>query len=174
MLKYAWQYKEALEQLYVQTIDDPRLKFLHCNGWLDFDLGLDKTTWTKLQHVSVNSKGEVIGYLCADLDLKVNSVSSLYVMNFYDKSVTFSKDFYAFLETLLQRYTKVNFSVVVGNPAETMYDRVVKKYGGRVVGVKEDHVNIEGTLHDMKMYEVMQRNYKEVTNDNTAHNPRNY
>lgn len=161
MLKYAWQYKESLEQLYVKTIDDPRLKFVNCDGYLGFNIDIKDTTWDRLQYVSVNSKGKIIGYLCAILDLKINSVSSLHVMNFYDKSVTFSKDFYKFLDMLIHRYAKINFSVVVGNPAEAMYDRVIKKYGGRIVGVKEDHVIIDGDLYDFKMYEIMRRKYKE-------------
>lgn len=162
MLKYAYQYKEALEKLYVSTIDNPRLRWLNCDGYLGFNLDIKDTTWDRLQYVSVNSNGEILGYLCAFLDLKINSVSSLFVMNFYEPSLCFSKDFYGFLDTLTQRYSKVNWSVVVGNPAEAMYDRVAKRHGGRIVGTKEKHVIIDGALYDFKMYEVMRRN-KEQT-----------
>ena len=162
MLRYAYEYKDQLSKLYVQAMSDPKYKFLRCEGYTDFTISIDDTTWSRHQYVSVNSKGEVIGYLSASIDNTVPIVSSLYIANFYERNVTFSKDFYAFLDTLMTRYSKVSFTVVVGNPAETMYDRVIKKYGGRVVGIKEDHVSIDGALYDFKMYEILRRNYEAV------------
>jgi len=159
-LKYAYGYKDQLSKLYISAMNHPKYKFMNCNGYTSFTMDIKEDTWNTLQYVSVNSKDEVIGYIEASIDIKVNSVSSLYVLNFYDQSLCFSKDFYGFLDILVHRYTKVNFSVVVGNPAEAMYDRVIKKYGGRIVGVKEDHVNIDGTLHDFKMYEILRKNLR--------------
>lgn len=157
MLRYAYAYKDQLSKLYVSAMSNPKYKFLCCNGCVCFTMDIKNDT---LQYVSVNSNGDVIGYMEAYIDNKINSISSLYVLNFYDKSMTFSKDFYAFLDTLLRRYTKVSFSVVVGNPAETMYDRVIHKYGGRIVGIKEDHVSIDGSLYDFKLYEILRKNLR--------------
>jgi hypothetical protein len=48
----------------------------------------------------------------------------------------------------------------MGNPAEVMWDKLMSKYGGRVVGYREQDVLLEdGKLYDVKEYELMAKNY---------------
>lgn len=54
----------------------------------------------------------------------------------------------------------MNFIVVVGNPIEKSYDKMIKKYGGRIVGTyKEDVKLIDGEYYDKKLYEILASEY---------------
>ena len=55
---------------------------------------------------------------------------------------------------------KLNFSVVVGNPIEKSYDKLIKRYGGRIVGTREKETTlVDGNLYDVKMYELFREDY---------------
>ena len=83
-------------------------------------------------------------------------------MNFYDKNVTFSRDLYIFLTDLFNKFNfrKIEFTVVIGNPAEVMYDRIMDKYGGSIVGIKKLSTKlIDGKYYDVKMYEIFKDDF---------------
>ncbi len=52
------------------------------------------------------------------------------------------------------------FTVVVGNPVESRYDRIIERYGGRIVGIHKEHTMLpDGRLYDEKMYEILRTDY---------------
>lgn len=56
----------------------------------------------------------------------------------------------------------LDFGVVIGNPAEKIWDKTIKKLNGKVVGYyKRDVKLIDNKLYDMKVYEVMKEDYFE-------------
>lgn len=64
-------------------------------------------------------------------------------------------------------FNKLKFSVVVGNPIEKSYDRMIQKYGGRVVGIfREDARLIDGNLYDVKQYEILRSDYMRARKKN--------
>lgn len=55
---------------------------------------------------------------------------------------------------------KICFTVVVGNPVESRYDRIIERYGGRIVGIHKEHTMLpDGRLYDEKMYEILRTDY---------------
>ena len=55
---------------------------------------------------------------------------------------------------------KIEWSVAIGNPIESMYDRVAKRYGGNSFGIAHQACALnDGTLGDMKYYELMRCEY---------------
>ena len=57
-------------------------------------------------------------------------------------------------------FRKLIFSVVIGNPIEKTYDRMIQKYGGRIVGIQRQQVKlIDGQFYDVKMYEILSDDY---------------
>ena len=80
--------------------------------------------------VSVDNQDNVIGFLRASIIRTSEKVSSLGIINFYDKNLTFSRDLYQFLKELFEKYNfrKIEFNVVIGNPIEKMYDKYIDKY----------------------------------------------
>ena len=71
-----------------------------------------------------------------------------------------------------QMFTKFNFRkksffVIVGNPIEKTYDKFVSRYGGRIIGVKKQHVKLtDGKYYDKKMYEIFRDDYIKNKNKN--------
>jgi len=57
-------------------------------------------------------------------------------------------------------FRKLLFSVVVGNPIERSYDRLIQRYGGRIVGTYKDHCKLmDGNYYDSKLYEIFKEDY---------------
>ncbi len=167
VLKPAYFYKDALLKQYKDIVFEDKYKYWNCDSWWQYEINIENNSWNKLQFVSVDKNDNIIGYLCASIDRDIHSVTSLGVLNFYDINVTFSRDLHKFLYNLLYeyKYRKLNFSVVIGNPAEKMYDKYVKKYNGRIVGVQKDHVKLQDNqFHDLKLYEIMNPNNHQYNN----------
>ena len=161
MLKPAILYKEQVQEKGKVVLQYPeRYMFWNNSSYLtytDFSLD-DKDEWIWIKRVSVDSNDKVLGYLTAEVCRFTDDVVSLCFMNFNlgTISITFVRDMERFLMSLLDIYRKVSFSVVVGNPAERLYDKVIEKYHGRIVGVKKQDVRlIDGKYYDLKLYEIL-------------------
>ena len=58
-------------------------------------------------------------------------------------------------------FSKITFSVVVGNHIENAYDKFINKFNGRIVGIKEKECLLsDGNFYDLKMYEIINNNPK--------------
>lgn len=162
MLEYAIAHKEALQAVRLKVLDDPNFFWFEQGVYVELEKDLDSSTWSKIQKVSL-CDGEVIGYLSASISRADQSVTQIAAANFTKEiSVTFSRDFRDFLSSLLEHYRfhKVSWSVIVGNPAEAMYDKVVEHHGGRIVGQwREDIVMRDGRRYDEKWYEILRSDY---------------
>lgn len=172
MLKLAYKYKEQLHNIYTDLLfdDNERLNYFVTTNWFKYDLGIENESWNKLEFVSVDKNYNVIGFLRASIDRNIYSVSNLSIINFYDKNLIFSRDLRKFLLDLFEKYkfNKINFTVVIGNPIEKMYDKYIKKYGGRIVGIyKNEVLLIDNKFYDLKVYEIMRKDYEKYkTNSN--------
>ena len=104
----------------------------------------------------------LIGYIAYNIARADNSAHSLSIMNFSDNKVAFGMDLGQALKDIFEKYKfrKLNFTVVVGNPIEKSYDKMIKKYGGRIVGTyKSDVKLIDGEYYDKKSYEILADEY---------------
>jgi hypothetical protein len=113
-------------------------------------------------YVSVNHKtNTIIGYFNAYISHRHYKVTELNIVNFEEPNIVFSKDLKRFVDMLFERgFRKIEFSVVVGNPAEKMYDKFIKKYNGRVVGISKESVRLTGgEFYDVKEYEILKDKY---------------
>jgi RimJ/RimL family protein N-acetyltransferase len=66
------------------------------------------------------------------------------------------------LDEMFTKYNfrKLEFSVVVGNPIEKSYDRLIYKYGGRIVGTYKKHTRLmDNKYYDEKLYEIFRDDY---------------
>lgn len=60
---------------------------------------------------------------------------------------------------------KITFSVVIGNPTEKFYDKMINRYGGRVIGIfKKDTILPDNKLYDLKFYEIFKEDYEKAIN----------
>ena len=160
MLEPAIKYKDQLEKLQLDIWFNDKYKYW--NGGIYYQtLTIDVDSWNRHQFVSVIN-GEVIGYISYNISRGDNSVHSLSIMNFTENKTAFGIDLGYALKDIFERYKfrKLNFDVVVGNPIEKSYDKMIKKYGGRIVGTyKEDVKLIDGEYYDKKLYEILSDEY---------------
>lgn len=160
MLEHAKLYESQIQEKYIRTLDDPKYMYYHLNDSADM-IEFRDSDWSKLAYASVNSEGQVVGYFACYITRQARNVSDLSIVKFEESNV-FSIDLMRFFDLLfLQRnFRKINFDVVIGNPIEKMYDKFIERYGGRIVGIKEeDTVLRDGQYYDIKMYEIKREQY---------------
>jgi hypothetical protein len=168
MLVLAHRYREQLNEKLQEIAFDDHFKFLNPNDRAYFFEKLDEDSENRLQFVSVHN-GEIIGYLTASINRQINAVSSLSAVNFTGRpNKEFSFDFARFFIDLFEKFnfSKINFGVVVGNPAEKLYDQFIANHGGRVAGLYLQDVRCwDGNIYDWKVYEVLRSEFRLRGND---------
>lgn len=173
MLKPAINYVDQLNKLKSIVFDnEDKYKYYINNNYINFELfDIGNNDYGRIHQVSINSKDEVQGYFSATMDYP-NGVSSLAFLNFYVNSkklqVTFIRDMLAFIDYLFmyRNVSKIKWTVVIGNPAEKLYDSFCEKFNGRIVGTfKNDVQLIDMSIHDVKHYELMRDDYIKANND---------
>lgn len=169
MLEVAQNHKEELERKMRETWGNEKYWYYNSNSYF-FLSSIDDNTWDRMQFASVSSAGEVIGYLGYTIDRQCRYVSGLAIINFTDNPV-FGIDVMHMVKDIFEKYQfrKINFSVILGNPIEKKYDKIAKKYGGRIVGTYKDHVMLpDGKLYDEKIYEVLREDYLNKKHENST------
>lgn len=165
MLDLAINHEAELRQQMRNIMFDEKYKFENFGSYYN-DLKLDKEIgWHSLQFVSYDEyKENVIGYFSVSIDRDAGNLHSLRIINFSNKKELFASDLKKFLINLTKRedFTKLNFTVVIGNPIEKSYDKMIKKYGGKIVGVYEKDVKLnDGKIYHRKVYEVFMEKIRE-------------
>lgn len=161
MLKPAIQYKDIIPQMY-QNICwfNDKYKYYNYNPyWNTFTIEDKTQDWHEF--VSVNSQGEVIGYIHYYVNRFTLNCGNFGAINFTNDP-TFGKDLLQVIKDIFERFNfhKLNFSVVVGNPVEATYDHLCAKYGGRILCIEKDETKLEDNkYYDVKRYEIMSEDY---------------
>ena len=163
MLDYAYFHQVKLKQTWAKVAMDPRFKFIAPGSYTNLDFDLKFNSFSRLQLVSLSDKGEIIGYIDAAVDREAYYAYGLWTINMPEQpNDTFTNDIAEFLRRLFLtwNFQKLKFSVVVGDPSEIMYDELVPKYNGKVIGVHQRDIRLpDGKLYDMKLYEFLRENY---------------
>ena len=161
MLDFAIKYKDKLQPMFVDTWYKEKYKYYqyttHCNTPEFKD-----STWDYHDYVSLDSQGNIIGNLYYRVDRVTENVSNLCIINFSDNEVIFAKDLLQVIKDIFEKFNfnKLSFSVVIGNPAEKGYDKLIQKYNGRIVGIKEKETKLfDNNYYDVKCYEILKENY---------------
>lgn len=165
MLEPAIKYRDQLENVQYNIWFKDKYKYFN-SGTYYGAIQIDDNTWNKHQFVSVLN-GNVIGYIEYEISREENHVSSLAIINFTDNHIVFGRDLAQALKDIFEKYKfrKLNFGVVVGNPIEKSYDKMIKKYGGRIIGTyKENCKLIDGEYYDEKYYEILASEYFNAIN----------
>jgi len=160
MLQPAICYKEQLMELYHRTWFDEKYKYYNADNWVA-SINVDDSTWNKHQFVSVLN-GRVIGYIAYDVCRADDSVVGLRIINFTDNTVAFGVDLREALRNIFEKFhfRKLVWSVLIGNPVESSYDKIADLYGGRIVGTYYQDVKLmDGTFCDQKFYELLASDY---------------
>lgn len=160
MLELALEHTEELKRKLQKTWLDEKYWYYN-NGSYFEQLSLKADTWNNMQYVSLNPEGEVIGYLSYGIERECWYVNYLAIINFTE-DIMFGIDVLHMVKEMFEKYKfrKVDFSVIIGNPAEKKYDRLIERYGGRIVGTFKQTVKLpDGELYDEKHYEIFRTDY---------------
>ena len=160
MLEPAIKYKEQLQMIQYDSWFNDKYKYWNADPHY-CEIKLNTDTWNKHQFVSVY-QNKPIGYISYSIDRRIDAVTGFSAINFSNHTATFGMDLGQAIKDIFEKYgfNKLNFSVVIGNPIEKTYDKMIKRYGGRVVGVYEDDVKLhDGKLYDLKIYEITKKKY---------------
>ena len=168
MLDLAIKYEDELKKEMVGIMFVEKYKFENVASYYNQTIiRKDLVGWDEIQMVSVNKEGRVIGYFSVVLCRDTFNLSNLHIINFTDDKVLFAKDLKNFLMKLIERgaIRKLNFTVVIGNPIEESYDKMIEKYGGRIIGIRREDVKLfDGKLYDTKSYEIFMENIRKLRN----------
>lgn len=163
LLKPAYPYRDKLQQRYNEILFQDKYMFYNCSAYWEYEFKLNQDSWNYIEMVSVDSKDNVIGFFRATIERSADKVSSLGVANFFDANPVFAKDLKSFILDLLFKFNfrKIEWTVVIGNPAEQIYDRFIAKYGGRDTGIQRKTVRLQdGKYYDMKGYEIFRSEFR--------------
>lgn len=161
MLDLAYKYEAELRKLMYDTWYDEKYMYYYICYRSPYSCPNDGD-WNKRQFVSLNSKGEIIGFIHYDIDREYDYIECLGAINFTDNKVTFGRDLAQVLDDIFCKFNmrKLNFYVIVGNPIEKTYDKMITKYNGRIVGIKKQHAKLmDNQFHDLKLYEIFREDY---------------
>lgn len=163
-INYECQVRERLRSVWFKE----KYKYWNATSYYQ-DWSLADGTWTEHQFVSVRD-GIVIGYISYCIDRADGDVvHSLNIINFEERpSGTFALDCGHAIRNIFEKYRfrKLNFFVIIGNPIEKTYDKMIDRYGGRIVGIKKKNARlIDGKYYDEKLYEIMRDDYMEAVNE---------
>lgn len=160
MLDVAGKYEKELQELFANIAFNEKYKYLYLVPYRDKYKAID-STWSTHEFVSILN-GKIFGYIRYSIDRDSGVAYGLQVVNFAEPNVIFSKDLNQCLHDVFDKFQfrKLKFCCLIGNPAEKMYDKYIKKYGGRIVGIqKENDKLIDGNYYDLKTYEILLKDY---------------
>jgi hypothetical protein len=164
MLEYAKKYEDKLQGLFFDIAFDPFYKFWQSVNYRG-TFELPKDTWTANNFVSIY-EGNILGITGYQIRRVENAVYGLYIVHFGGPEAphryVFGKDVMTAIKDIFEKYhfNKLNFTVVQGNPIEKTYDKLIKRYNGRIVGIREQESTlIDGRLYDVKEYEILAEKY---------------
>lgn len=167
MIDLALNHQEEIKKKFRDTWFSEKHKYYSISNYYA-EFQIDENTWDYHQFVSLDSNGNIIGYIGYRIDRTADMVDNLSIINFNeDNKVIFGTDINTIVRDIFEKFhfRKLNFKVVVGNPIEVSYDRLIKKYNGKVVGIQEKHVRLyDGQYYDMRLYEILIENYMNVVN----------
>jgi hypothetical protein len=164
MLEYAKKYEDKLRELFLDVAFDPFYQFERYMVYRE-TFKLPEDTWNAHHFVSVYNN-TVLGMIGYEIKRPENAVRDLRIIHFGGHQAAnryiFGKDVITAIKDIFEKYhfNKLNFSVVRGNPIEKTYDKLVRRYNGRIVGVMEQETKlIDGRLYDVKEYEILASRY---------------
>lgn len=156
MLQPAILHVDALNEAYQKTIYNPDYKYLVESVW-KYHITIDDSDEYRIQLVSVGKSGEIVGYLEAATNRINNVVTNIEIVSFDIGNRVFGIDVHRFITKLTTTFgfRKVSFEAICGSLGETIYDKHLHRYNGRIVGTLKKEVKLnDGKYHDVKLYEL--------------------
>lgn len=164
MLEYAKKYEDRLRQLFYDIAFDPFYQFQQFKSYRE-TFKVSDDTYNAVDFASVYNN-EILGMIGYQVNRDANCVFGLNIISFNQKEkqlyFIFGKDVMTAIKNVFEKhgFNKIGFSVIIGNPIEKTYDKLIKRYNGRIVGIKKQETKLlDGKLYDVKLYEILAEEY---------------
>ena len=170
MLDVAIKYSDQLKKQMLNLWFVEKYKYWNYDNY-HREFVVESNTWNNHQFVSIDNNGNIIGYIGYTVDRLTYSVYGLSAINFTENKIVFGNDLRKALIDIFEKFNfhKLKFAVVIGNPIEKSYDKLIEKYGGRIVGVYEQETKlIDDKYYDEKIYEITRENYLNSIHNTSA------
>lgn len=167
MLDIALKYVDELKKLYINTWHNEKYKYYNYRSFWEMPK-FDESTWDGHDFVSVNKNGEIIGAIGYSINRPTESVCGLGIINFTNDPA-FGKDVIRAIKDVFEKYNfrKLSCCVVIGNPIEKTYDKLIPRYGGRIIGIEKAETKLcDNKYYDVKRYEILREDYMKVKENN--------
>lgn len=161
MLDLAMEYEESIQKAFRKTWLNDKYKFFNYAPSYG-KIYLDNTTHMEHAFVSMDKDENVIGFIRYSINRDTHAAIDLIIINFGGNDLIFAKDLLVTIKDIFEKFNfnKLNFSVIIGNPVEKHYDRLIERFGGRVIGISKDDVKLhDGKIYDRKLYEISYDEY---------------
>lgn len=160
MLDNARMYNTELQQMFAKVWYDEKYMYYFNNWHRLFNASEDD--WEQMCFVSKDRDGNVLGSISYSIDRVGSYAHNLGAINFSDNNYIFAKDLMQVIDDIFCKFNfqRLEFYVVCGNTVESTYDRLVHKFGGRIVGVRKRSTKlIDNNYYDEKLYEILREDY---------------
>ena len=152
MLDLVYKYEEEIRNKMLDTWYDEKYMFFHNCPYHDLFSVPQDGDWNCKQFVSKDSDGNVIGLIGYEFNRSYDLAMNFGAINFTDNKITFGMDLAQVIDDIFCKFNIRNI--------EKSYDKMIKKYGGNIVGIRHKHAKLmDGKYYDDKIYEIFREDY---------------
>ncbi len=99
--------------------------------------------------------GKLIGYLAYQVDYYASKAYNFGLFSFDRGNALIGRDVYKKINELVNRFNRVEWRAISGNPACRSYDSFIEKYNGNKHVLKDAIRDRTGNYHDDIIYEIV-------------------
>ncbi len=145
-----------------KLINNGNYKYLNLSSYRTYDMvKLDNNEENKISRVSVNDKGDILGYFSAGVNRSNFKLNGCFFVKFTynftnpeeDEKIA-DADFKEFIDFLMNHpiFTAVGFLAVEDNPANKTYEKFMEKYKGERFLLKNYIMLEDGKYYNVWTY----------------------
>ena len=109
--------------------------------------------------------GKLIGYLAYQVDYYASKAYNFGLLSFDRGNALIGRDVYKKINELVNRFNRVEWRAISGNPACRSYDSFIEKYNGNKHVLKDAIRDRAGNYHDGIIYEIVRGGRAEDAKD---------
>ncbi len=163
MIANAMDRQDELRNAFYAIWYEPKYQYYFGSPWRwPFRIEDNGNALSRRDFVSLDKNGRLLGYIGYSIDSDVKLASSFGAINFSADKMTFGRDLRTVIDDVFRKFgmETLEFNVIIGNPAEQSYDRIVHRIGGRILCIRHARArNLAGDICDDKVYEITRAEY---------------
>ena len=158
-------YLETTEKELNRLVNEGNYKYLNFRNYKEFEqITLENSEWDKISKISVDNKGNILGYFSININNAQRKLDGAYFVKFRYKFKEYSsnenfekivgKDFQEFAGLMFNHpyCNRIKFMAVAKNPANKTYIKWMNKYNGSVHTLSNYVMLEDGKYYDANIY----------------------